>query len=238
MENSNIGEDINTIQSSFRTLRSLKDINIQQYLSQRKKLVRVILDHLSKHKLNDSYSNNIVSNAVLIEMVYKSGNSHFLGPVSIMQNLTVLSLTGSKTVVDIIGSVCAGGKYKTLCRWFEDNTSKAPAIPPGDVVCMFGNEQVIGKTWFVKPNNKVKSSVITNVAAASLNSEMLYQDIAEYHLARWFIGERSVAVVPKLLDENDDHFTFLKQVHLTQLKLFLKAAIDLVLEEQNKVKHQ
>lgn len=233
LENNNIGEDINTIQTSFKNLKSLKDINIQQYLGQRNKVVRVILDHLSKHKLNDSHSNNIVSNAVLVEMVYKSRNSHFVGPVSIMQNLTVLSLTGSKTAVDIIGSICAGGKYKTLCRWFEDNTSTSPAIPPGDAVFMFDNEQVIGKTWFVKPNNKVKSSVITNVAAASLNTEMLYQGKAEYHPARWFIGERSVAVVPKLLDENDDHFTFLKQVHLTQLKLFLKAAIDLVLGEQS-----
>ena len=40
--------------------------------------------------------------------------------------------------------------------------------PDGDVVFMFDNEQILGKSWSVTAQNKVKMSVITNVAVLKL----------------------------------------------------------------------
>ena len=85
--------------------------------------------------------------SIILESIYKLRNSHFIGPVSILQNLTVLSLTNSKTAVDIIGSSGAGDKYATLCRWLVTIPSEPPGLPDGDMLFIFDNEQIVGKTW-------------------------------------------------------------------------------------------
>ena len=43
--------------------------------------------------------------------------------------------------------------------------------PDGDLIFMFNNEQVVGKTGNVCANNKVKMSIITNVDVVGLNQK-------------------------------------------------------------------
>ena len=135
-----------------------------------------------------------------------------------MQNLTILSLTGSKTAVDIIGSLGAGGRYNTLCRWFNSATPKAPSGPKGDTLYVFDNEQRVGKTWSVKPNNKVKASVITNVAAVTLNEDLQYQAKRELHPSQWLTEENTINAVEELLNKDDVSQERLRKLHFMQLK--------------------
>lgn len=71
-------------------------------------------------------------------------------------------------MTDIIEKISAGGKYTTVCEML-DNNSKPPTPQNGDAVYVFDHEQVVMKTWSIKPKNKSKSSVITNIAVAGLD---------------------------------------------------------------------
>lgn len=153
-----------------------------------------------------------------------------------MENLTVLSLTSSKTAVDILGTSGAGGKYSTLCRWLN-SSAEEPTGPPGDAVYIFDNEQTVGKTWNIAPNNKVKCSVITNVAAASLGNSMKYQSRKELHPSQWFTEARAFTAVDNMLNESDKITQQLKQLHLRQLKVFIDATIEQAIEEQSSNKN-
>lgn len=71
-------------------------------------------------------------------------------------------------------------------------------------IYIYDNEQVVGKTWNVKPNNKVKCSVITNIAVAGLNETVSIQVKKDVHPKEWFCEQRLLETVDKLLMEDDD----------------------------------
>ncbi|CAC5387316.1 unnamed protein product [Mytilus coruscus] len=195
--------DIEHIQESYKTLEAIKDINLKEYLSNRNNFVKGVLGMLTKCNFDDELDECIqCSMSVLLEHVYKLRNAQFIGPVSLLQNFTIFSLSHSKTVTDIVGNISAGGKYTTVCKML-DNNSKPRTPPNGDAVYVFDNEQVVGKTWTIKPNNKSKSSVITNIAVAGLDENLSVQANKDLH--------------PKN----------------AQLKLFVNAAIEEVVSEHN-----
>ena len=61
----------------------------------------------------------------------------------------------------------------------------SPICPEGDVVISFDNEQFIGRSWTIKPANKVKQSVIINIEAIQLNEEMKVHQDKDLHPKRW-----------------------------------------------------
>ena len=230
-EETEITGDIETIQESFKSLEDIRNINLKEYLSDRNDFVKSVLGMLTKCNSSDDDNYDKCSMSVLLEHVYKLRNSQFIGPVSLLQNMTIFSLSHSRTVADIIGNISAGGKYTTLCKWL-DNNAKSPAPVSGDAIYIFDNEQVVGKTWNVKPNNKAKCSVITNIAVAGLNETVSIQAKKDLHPKEWFCEQRLLETVDKLLMEDDDQVQSFKQTHLSQLKLFINAAIEQVVIEQ------
>lgn len=89
-------------------------------------------------------------------------------------NLTILSLTNGKNTLDIIGSSDK-----------NPSSSEMPLPPSGDVLFVFDNAKMIGKIWSIKPLDKIKSYVITAVAAMELDAEMKFE-CEIYHPAEWF----------------------------------------------------
>ena len=98
---------IECTQSTFDSISSLNQLDIKVYLDSHNSVLFVSQASIEK----DSYRL-----AILLENIYTLRNANFLGPVSTLQNLTVLSLTNSKAAVDICGSSGAGGRYMTLCK--------------------------------------------------------------------------------------------------------------------------
>ena len=227
-ESKTISSDIDCVQNSYSNIKDLNKLDLRNYYADRNEFVRNILQALTKTDGREKEFGLTVT----LENIYKLRNTNFIGPVSMMQNLTVLSLTGSKTSVDIIGTSGAGGKYSTLCRWLDISSEKQIG-PSGDAVYMFDNEQVVGRTWSIKPNNKVNCSVITTVAAAGLNESLELQSNKELHPSNWFNRVKAEAAVDSFLNESNNKIKELKQVHFNQMKLFIDAAIKHVLDEQN-----
>lgn len=113
-EGKHITRDIEHIQESYKTLEAIKDINLKEYLSDRNDFVKGVLGMLTKCNLDTELDEcTQCSMSVLLEHVYKLRNAQFIGPVSLLQNLTIFSLSHIKTVTDIIGNISAGGKYTT-----------------------------------------------------------------------------------------------------------------------------
>ena len=197
------------------------------YLMERNKTMVTMLLAMTQSTIHEDYYRL----SVVLESIYKLRNANFLGPVSLLQNLTFLSMTNSKAAVDIIGSSGAGWKYTTLCRWLGSISSKPPTVPDGDALFVFDNEQIVGKTWNIKPQNKVKTSIITTVAAVQLDKEMRTENNPLLHPSRWFTQARVADVLHEIVSEESAVYNELRKVHMEQFKLFVNASIEQILEE-------
>ncbi|CAG2242694.1 unnamed protein product [Mytilus edulis] len=220
-ENNDINQKIECTQSTFDSISSLNELDIKVYLDSHNSVLLQTVLFVSQASIEkDSYRL-----AILLENIYKLRNANFLGPVSTLQNLTVLSLTNSKAAVDICGSSGAGGRYMTLCKWLGNIPSEANISPAGDILLVFDNEQIIGKTWNIKPNNKIKTSIITTVASIQLQNEKYsLQKDHQFHPASWFTKDRVNDVMNQvILEEIKEDYS--------QFKLFVTASIAQILDE-------
>lgn len=232
-ENFSFTQDIEAIQTKYDNTAKLNDMEINKYLKELNPNIISLVKILSGCSLEeDSYRV-----AILLESLYKLRNANFVGPVSVLQNLTILSMTNSKTAVDIIGSAGAGGKYTTLCRWLSNIPANPLKCPPGDVLFVFDNEQIVGKTWNIKPQNKVKSSVITTVAVAQLKDEITYECNESLHPGRWFTHEKVTEILKDTI-QSESEYNALKRVHMYQFKLFVTAAIEEILASQDETQKE
>ncbi|XP_071163549.1 uncharacterized protein [Mytilus edulis] len=227
-ENNDINQKIECTQSTFDSISSLNELDIKVYLDSHNSVLLQTVLFVSQASIEkDSYRL-----AILLENIYKLRNANFLGPVSTLQNLTVLSLTNSKAAVDICGSSGAGGRYMTLCKWLGNIPSEANISPAGDILLVFDNEQIIGKTWNIKPNNKIKTSIITTVASIQLQNEKYsLQKDHQFHPASWFTKDRVNDVMNQVILEESEVYNTYKKEHYSQFKLFVTASIAQILDE-------
>ena len=103
--------------------------------------------------------------ACLIDMLYKLRVPSIITPLSFMKNLSVFISQDKKGVCKLNAASAPGGSYTCLTEWLkiQSNTNQ-PSAPEGDLLNVFDNDQVIGKTYTVRPDNKVNMSIITNKA--------------------------------------------------------------------------
>ena len=165
----NVKEDMNMIDNSYRNLSYLKRLEIQEYLKQRESsLLQYICGVAGLQDLKAMYI------AHLIENVYKLINATFIGPVSFLTNLSLLQVTNCKLGVNMVGSQGSRGQYTTIHNCLQDVGGKNEVeVPNDDLLFMFDNDQIVGRSWNICPNNKVQVSIIINVAVVQLNATIL-----------------------------------------------------------------
>ena len=95
---------------------------------------------------------------------------HFVGPCSFMTNISILSVSNSKLVVNMFGKTLPGGSYATLKLWTKDLTSDTK-VSPGDCMVAIDNDQIVQRKWKVKVGQKSRVSVVTSVRKAEVNSQ-------------------------------------------------------------------
>ena len=123
--------------------------------------------------------------SVACEQLQKISSPMYVGPASLLQNLNIFAITNSKLALNILGNVVPSGRYNTVFNWLSQQANVPLKCPPGDLVVMFDNEEIVGKTWSIKPNNKLNMSIITNVAAVPLTSNTTLQDRSDLHPRKW-----------------------------------------------------
>jgi hypothetical protein len=228
--------DAKLLSQAYKDPKYLTELNMTKYCLNRNPILLSFLCgimNVTLSSLQNLDSKTALQLSCVIESVYKLSIPSFIGPASFMNNLTILQVGGSKLAVNIVGSLSAGGKYHTITSWLDNVLHKTELVcPKGDVVFIIDNEQRVGRTWSIHPNNKVKVSVITNVAVAQVNPIIQVQDKEELHPKSWSKVEGNEAKIEEMIDETCAKHNQFKRIHYEQLYHFIDAGIEQVMSEQ------
>ena len=220
--------------SHMKEINNFSAFDVSTYIKQQPPALVNFICAVSKVSLERVNTNQRLAYqiAVVCEQLIRLSMPHYVGPVSFLQNLNVLAITSSKLALNIIGSSIPGGNYNTVCNWFAEQGSSSLQCPTGDIVIMFDNEQIIGRTWSIKPQSKIKTSIITNVAALPLTAETSLQKRSDLHPRKWLNDEAKKAHADGIIIGQGDNKH--ERIHYQQLFLFIEAALEDVINEQNK----
>lgn len=237
-----IKKDCDSIEGVYKDPKYLESFDISNYMLQRNDLIVSFICGAAQINPGEMLNHPKTSLHVcgIVESIYKLANPCFVGPVSFMNNLTILQMGGSKTAVNVVGSQGAGGKYDTVTSWLENASQQMKlTCPDGDVMFILDNEQCVGKSWSLKVNNKVKMSVITNIAVAQLESVPKVQTEDTLHPRKWHKVVDNEDVVSDMAesDETSPRIIDLKSKHYDQLFYYLDFAIQQVLSEQKETNY-
>ncbi len=241
-EKQKVKHDAETISKEHSDLESMNKLQPKEYLGKRNSAIVAFISGFLTTTISVSSDKSVLQVINILENIYHLTHNRFIGPFSLLQNLTMLSITGSKLAVNIMGSICAAGKYTHLNAILASGAKNELHCPNGDIIVMFDNEQVVGKTWNVRPNNKVRQSVVTNVAVVSLEPNGTLQENDSLSPREWFsvMGNEDIVeniVMEKPAGKGDCHdqtapcLQKWKTVHNEQLAVFIQAAIEQIVED-------
>ena len=74
------------------------------------------------------------------------------------------------------GHTGPAGGYTYIRNWMKTQAEEVVPIPSGDLVFAFDNDQVIGKTYHVRPDTKLRCSVVTSVCVVAQEDGALEED--------------------------------------------------------------
>lgn len=169
--------------------------------------------------------------ARVIEGIYKLCDGMLITPLAFLTNLHCYVESGSRIIVDLIGTTSGGGCYDTIKNWLNDLGGKAIQLTnEWDLGHAFDNNQKVGKPWRVSVNNnKFKTSVITThiwfpLGKSSLQNNALFKPI------QW-VEDKSI--IEQIRQGIDPIFKELDEIHYQSLSYIIESNIKLVEIEQN-----
>lgn len=80
------------------------------------------------------------------------------------------SFTYSKKVVMLSRKTSPSSSYRTINQFLSDEAAYPVQMPSGSMRVAFDNNQIIGRTYLIKGDNKVQSSVMTSTSSVQLNN--------------------------------------------------------------------
>ncbi|CAC5361841.1 unnamed protein product [Mytilus coruscus] len=144
-----------------------------------------------------------------------------------------------------LSTAIPGAQYAIVDNFISDiNIGRESKCPVCDVIFVFDNEQVIGRSWN-NANNKVKMSVITNVVAIEVTENKNLQQNESLTPGKWITSEEKESIIESMCqsddrqDTNTDFYLDVKQKHYNELHHALDLALQQVcgcLFEKNKRK--
>ena len=225
----------------YNQLQTIKHLELRQYIESFDEFLLNAIFAFTGQRMETVKLQYLVP---LLESFYRISDPKFIGAWSFMQNLITFSSAKSKQACNILGTAIPGSKYSTITAFLNDtDTGREAECPTGDLVFMFDNEQVIGKSWSVTAKNKVKMSVITNVAVLQLkdNNSSCIQQIEHLMPGQWLTAEGKQDIITELCKEpvdeqaqslRDSHFFLkLKRTHYQELYRTIDIVIEQVKEE-------
>ena len=154
-------------------------------------------------------------------------------PAHFRESVLLYTLTGSKLALRILGSGGAHASYQSVKAWLAGLSSQTQAVPSGDVIATFDNNQVLQRRWKVKLRNEVKCNIVTVIAFFKISSEGILQTQCELKPCNWSLRDIDNHQIERIkyIDKAED----IKETHYTHLHTFLAEEIKIVVEEQNNI---
>jgi len=152
---------------------------------------------LTKHSANNKQRFQV---GIILESLQSIRKVELIGPLCFVLNMNNYSMTSIKQATDVLGTVLPGGKYHCISLWLTEQATEAPKCPEGDLIAMFDNEQIIGRSWNIQPRNKVKMSITTNVLVVPLNSKSTIQNRTDLHPNKWMATTRNENAIQRIIN--------------------------------------
>lgn len=145
----------------YKNNNFLQNLDLSAYLKTFDNTICKFLDGLKSSKRANSQDdyNKVKVHEHILHMLFPS----IVLPLCFMENLLLYNKTSSRQATDLIGNGGPHGCYDVVKDWLGNQSMNQLQFPCGDCVVVFDNNQVIGRSWKVKLNNKVKSSVVTTI---------------------------------------------------------------------------
>ena len=156
--------DCDSFAQTYKDLEVLQDFKAEEWFARRNPIVTSAIKGLASNE------KNYFQLCLALEHLYNLQGMHFVGPCSFMTNISILSVSNSKLVVNMFGKTLPGGSYATLKLWTKDLTSDTKDSP-GDCMVAIDNDQIVQQKWKVKVGEKSRVSVVTSVCQAEVNSQ-------------------------------------------------------------------
>ena len=149
-------------------------------------------------------------------------------PLSFSENVLIYSSSKSKILPNALGAISPSGNYYTVRRWLAHQAECS--LPPleGDLIYGFDNDQVIGRTYHVRADNKVRASVITSVCAFADNGTLQRED--KLKPSNW--KDKIPDQIGNITDPKSEVNAKASEVHYNALYKKLLERIDKVKAEQ------
>lgn len=160
---------------------------------------------------------------------------HLLHPNTIlslcfMENLLMYNATNSKQAVNLLGDSGPYGHYHAVKDWLSNQSMEPLPYPENDCVAIFDNNQVIGRSWKIKVNNKVQSSVVTTICQIEYPSYSLQRQVNLKPKFWNFDAEKLKRWVRDMPQEVSD-------VHYKQLYSTLAKNLQIVVSQQKQTEN-
>ena len=213
-----------------RTIDDLKQLNASCYLTQRNKVVISFLNGISENQTSADIN---LRKCLAAEHIYGLASSRFIAPFSFTNNLLTYQSTQSKLITNINGKLGPAGTYYTIQNWLGDESHNPLPFPSGDCIVAFDNDQVVGKSWHIKTNNKVNVSIVTSLCAAPVGNKSSQFD-KKLHPRNWFNYDGFEDKLQDIRNRTGHYYVDVHNTHYNNLYQHLNSRIKIVHEEQKR----
>lgn len=104
--------------------------------------------------------------------------------------------------------------------------------PGGDILVAFDNDQVIGKTYHVRTDNKLKASLITSTCVVEVAPKGTLQASEDLKPGNWQTAENLSKQIGTILDGDSDFNNAVNKTHYKYVYEALTEAISTVASQQ------
>ncbi|KAJ8030711.1 hypothetical protein HOLleu_27195 [Holothuria leucospilota] len=227
----NVNKDISDLKSAAYDLNYTANLDLESWVNDRNKVVVGLLKGLAHTRSNCNAPTDLYRVAKNVEQIYSLTNPYVVLPLSFSENVLIYSIVQSKLTANVYGLTSPGGSYWTVRNWLKGLSMDPLPTPRGDCLVAFDNDQVIGKSYNVRENNKVKTSIVTSVCVAEVDPDGKLQNESSLRPSCW---ERSLTSSEALciLDQKhvcNEHFCSVADL---KLKNALQEKIELIKGQQ------
>ena len=181
---------------------------------------------LTNVNLETASQTTLFSLLCTLKNIYYLRHRNVVLPLNFAISLIVYSLTRSKLSLQAINKTGPCGSYSTIQTWLTNTSENVKLNGENkvsilhDVQKFIDNCQVIGRTWNVHLNNKVKASVITNIIhiTPSQLANPPIQSLPDLSPSRWQFPRMAAGDAEQLfldfIRSADEEFRYVSQTQL------------------------
>ena len=146
---------------------------------------------------------------------------YFVPPMCFVNNIMQCQATQSRMCINLNGKTGPAGSFKTVSNWLVSQSTKALDFHQSDCMVAFDNDQVVGKSWRVSIDNKVKSSCVTSICAVAIDTGSCNFSNEQLKIANhpknWFNYTGFVQKLDNIRNQNGTYFDEVYDTHYQML---------------------